>query len=302
MQLLRRPVVGVLIGLLVGFALVVAGCGSSDPANGDGMGTARVLLTDAPLSDVQAVHVHITEIQAVSSGHGVVTLVTGGEIPDDIELIALASNPMLLGEPLIPAGDYTQIRLILSNAPGANYIIDADGVRHDLTLPSGAQTGAKLVTGPFTLEEGGFVTILLDFHAAASVHQAGASGMWIMRPTIFAQVLPDVELEFASISGTLLDDEGLPLPVGPNQVLGVFIETPFGPVSVGEVDPTDGTYEIPSILVETYQARVAYADPDGWEPVGDPLDLVVNGTIQQSVEISLEAGQALSLDLVVNIN
>lgn len=295
-----RSATVVMVVAAVVVTLAVAGCGGGD-GDDQGMGTARVLLTDAPRSDVQAVHVHITRIDVVTSGEGVRTLITDDMIPDDIELISLARNPLLLGEPLIPAGQYTQIRLILNDTPGANYVIDADGVRHDLTIPSGAQTGAKLVTGAFTIEEGEVVTILLDFDAAASVHQAGASGRWIMRPTIFAHVLPDVELEFAGISGTVLDAEGSPLPVRPDEVLAVFVETPFGPVALAEVDPTDGSYEIASILVGAYQVYVAYADPDAWEPVEPPLDLIVDGDLRQFIEILLTADETLTLDLVVDL-
>ncbi|MGI5817760.1 MAG: DUF4382 domain-containing protein [Armatimonadota bacterium] len=288
-----------MIVAMLALTLVMVGCGGSGDDNASGMGTARVVLTDAPLSDVQEVHVHITRVEVVSSGGGVRTLLTDSEIPDDIELIALAANPLLLGQPLIPAGQYTQVRLILNPAPGANYIIDGDGVRHDLTVPSGSQTGAKLVTGAFTIREGEIVTILLDFHAAASVHRAGQSGMWIMRPTIFATVVDGVQLDFGVVRGTVLDGAGAPLAVPPGQVLGVFIETPFGPIGVGEVDPEDGGFEIPAILAGEYDLRVRYADPDGWEPVGDPLDLIVNGGIEQLIHIILNANETITLDIVV---
>ncbi len=304
MEFSRRSVAGGLVVVLLGLALVIAGCSGSGDGNdvGAGTGTVRVMLTDAPLSDVQEVWVQITRIEAVSSGHGVQVLVTDEQIPDEIELIELAGNPMLLGEPLIPAGRYTQVRLILNDAPGANYIVDSEDVKHDLKVPSGAQTGAKLVTGAFDIEQGETVTLLLDFDAAASVHQAGASGMWIMRPTIFASVVPGETLQFATIRGTVLDEDGAPLPAGTDEVLAVFVETPFGPISISQVDPTDGSFEIPSILAGSYQAYVAYADPDGWEPTSPPLNLIYDQDPLQYIDISLDPDQTLDLDIVVDLS
>ncbi len=300
-QQLRRSRLIWSVGVLVVFAFVLMGCSGDGDGDLEGTGTARVVLTDAPMSDVQEVHVHITRVEVVSSGEGVRTLLTDADIPDDIELIALAQDPLLLGQPLIPAGQYTQVRLILDAAPGANYIIDGDGVRHDLTVPSGSQTGAKLVTGEFTINEGEVVTILLDFHAAASVHQAGASGQSIMRPTIFASVLSGSDLSFGTVRGTVLDEAGDPLPVPTDEVLGVFLDTTFGSVAVAEVDPEDGSFEVPAVLAGEYDLRVRYADPDDWEPISSPLDMLVGGDIQQFITIDLDDDEVLNLSIVVDL-
>lgn len=299
-QQLRRSAVVLLVTGIASLAITMAGCGGDGDGGARGTGTARVVLTDLPMSDVREVHVHIVRVEVVSEGGGVQTLVTDAQIPDDIELIALSASPLLLGQPLIPVGRYTQVRLILDDGAGENYVIDGDGVRHDLTVPSGSQTGAKLVTGAFEIVNGQTVTILLDFNAAASVHQAGQSGLWIMRPTIFASVVGGVDFDLGSIEGTVLDDEGNPLPVPEGQVLGVFIETPFGPLAVAEVDPEDGSFAIPGILAGDYALRVRYADASDWEPIGGPLDLVVGGDIQQFIAIVLNADETLSLSIVVD--
>lgn len=296
-----RPVLGVLAVALFAVALVLIGCGGDDGGDSArGTGTARVVLTDAPMSDVREVHVHITRVEAISQG-GAQTLVTDADIPDDIELIGLAANPLLLGQPLIPAGDYTQIRMILDAGAGENWIIDGDGVRHDLTVPSGPQTGAKLVTGAFSVANGETITILLDFNAAASVHEAGQSGQWIMRPTIFASVVDTTELDFGTVQGTVLGEDGLPLPVEEGEILGVFVETPFDPVAVAQVDPEDGSFEIPAILVGRYSVRVRYADPDDWEPITGPLDLLVDGDIQEQIVINLDPEEVINLAIVVDL-
>lgn len=298
MQGLRSSLLLVCVAAVAAFVFVLAGCDGGD-GGATGTGTARVVLTDVPMSDVQEVHVHITRVEAVSNDDGVQTLVTDDQIPDDIDLVALAANPLLLGQPLIPVGTYTQIRLILDADPGENYVIDGDGVRHDLTVPSGPQTGAKLVTGAFDIADGQVVTILLDFNAAASVHQAGQSGQWIMRPTIFASVVDAADIDLGSVEGTVLDESGDPLPVPVGEVLGVFLETPFGPVAVAQVDPDDGTFVIPAVLADQYTLRVRYADADDWDDYEDPLNLVVNGDTQQFLTIDLDPDELLELAIVV---
>jgi len=278
-------------------AIILAGCGGGD----DGDARMRVMLADLPMSDVSEVHVHIVRIEVVGDG-GPIVLLDDAHIPDDIELTALAANPILLGQPVIPAGTFTQVRLIVSSAQGANWVRTTDGERHDLFIPSGAQTGTKLVTGQFTLDPGEVATLLLDFNAAASVHQAGASGLWIMRPTVAASVVPVGELAFGSIAGTVLDDEGQPLAVAEGEVLGVFIETPFGAIALAEVAPEDGSFEIPALLAGAYDLRIRYADLD-WNPIGDPLSFClgedVDMTLMTLLEILLDADESIDLAIVV---
>jgi len=296
---LRSPAVVLLALAVVSVGLVLGGCGGGDD-DVSGTGTARVVLTDAPMSNVDEVHVKITRIEVVGQA-GAQVLLNDRDIPDDVELIALGANPLLLGQRELPAVQYTQIRMILDNTPGANYIIDSEGERHDLTIPSGAQSGVKLVTGAFEVVDGQIITILLDFNAAASVHQAGQSGQWIMRPTVFANVVRGADLDLGTIRGTVLDEAGAPIVAPDGRVLGVFIETPFGTVGVAEVDPVDGSFELPAVIAGPYNLRVRYADPLTWQPIGDPLDLVVNSTIQQLLAITLADEQTLDLAIVVDI-
>ncbi|MGC9318168.1 MAG: DUF4382 domain-containing protein [Armatimonadota bacterium] len=290
----------VVVALLAVGAFILAGCGGSDDGPAAGSGTVEVMLTDVPLSDVTEVHVHIVRIEVMSEGEGPAVLLTDEDLPNDIELIALSQYPMSLGEVGLEPGSYNQVRLILSDEPGANWILDGDGEPHDLTVPSGAQTGAKLVTGQFEVVAGEMITLLIDFNAAASVHQAGASGQWIMRPTISAAVVSADELDFAAISGTVLDEEGNPLEVPEGELLGVFIETPLGALEVAEVDPETGEFEIPAILAGAYDLTLMYADTD-WSPVGDPLQFHLEGEtdLLTALAISLAADEDLVLNLVV---
>jgi hypothetical protein len=64
----------------------------------------------------------------------------------------------------IPAGSYGQIRLMVvaDGDPSNSYIMLSDGTMHGLQVPSGSQTGLKLVSG-FTVPSSGVVDYTIDF-------------------------------------------------------------------------------------------------------------------------------------------
>ena len=101
-----------------------------------------------------------------------------------------------LAQGLAPAGHYTQIRLKLG--AGSNVVVD--GVTYPLTVPSGLQSGYKLV-GEFDVPAGGLVELALDFDAARSVHQTG-NGRYMLKPTV--RVMPTYDV--GGIRGTIVPD------------------------------------------------------------------------------------------------
>ena len=78
----------------------------------------------------------------------------------------------------VPAGHYTQIRLRI--APGSTVVVN--GQSHPLVIPSGLQTGVKLVSG-FDVPAGGVTQLTLDFDGAKSIVVAG-DGTYHLKPTI----------------------------------------------------------------------------------------------------------------------
>jgi len=78
----------------------------------------------------------------------------------------------------VPAGHYTQIRLRV--APGSTVVVN--GQSHPLVIPSGFQSGIKLVSG-FDVPAGGIAQLTLDFDGAKSIVVAG-DGTYHLKPTI----------------------------------------------------------------------------------------------------------------------
>jgi uncharacterized protein DUF4382 len=77
----------------------------------------------------------------------------------------------------LPPGSYGQIRLMLTEAA-----IVVAGERQPLVVPSGAESGVKIVGG-FTVRDGQAVTITIDFDAASSIRYAPGTG-FMMAPVI----------------------------------------------------------------------------------------------------------------------
>lgn len=83
----------------------------------------------------------------------------------------------VLGVAELPVGSYGPIRLKVAEAE-----IELDGERFPLKIPSGPQTGIKLIGG-FELEPGMQTELLLDFDAQKSIHHNRGQG-WMMKPVI----------------------------------------------------------------------------------------------------------------------
>ena len=166
---------------IASLAVIAFGCGKVTSPRGTG--TVRVSLTDAP-ADYDSVVLVIREVSVHTDGpdeSGWSSLVLTESVFD---LLRLRNGVFAgLGAALVPAGHYTQVRLILD--PGSYLVVG--GVRQDLVVPSGLQTGLKLV-GNFDVPAGGIVDVGIDFDAAQSIHLTG-NGTYMMRPTARVQVI-----------------------------------------------------------------------------------------------------------------
>jgi len=234
--------------------LMFVACGGGGGSGGDvATGTLSLSLTDASSSDYQAVFVTIDEVQVHLRGNE--------NNPNHWKSVDMPISPLTvdlfdlvngvredLGLVDLDAGRYTQMRLIIGNYPNpdyhpfANYVITntETPVVHELKIPSGYNTGFKVVNG-FTINADQMTELILDFDATRSVIQAGSSGQWLLKPTVKA-----IEEEGYAIIEGRVTDGAIPTPSGIDGVL-VTVQK----YNSTAVDPKDKVEIIASTLTDS---------------------------------------------------
>lgn len=163
--------------------LALAGCWG----NNKDAGTLTLGVTDAPVDDATAVVVQFTGVEVKPSDRDAQSFDFAQ--PRSIDLLALSGmgSEILLDGVTVPAGTYDWVRLkVNASADGVDdsYIDLKDGSRHELDIPSGAQTGLKLVSG-FVVPQGGAASFTVDFDLRKSVHQPmNGSTVYTLRPAL----------------------------------------------------------------------------------------------------------------------
>lgn len=196
------------LGLTIAI-LVFAACGGGGGSGSSG--TLSVSLSDSTLPGFKAIYVTVEEVHAHPSGGG--GWVTVGTPDKTVDLLTLINGVREeLGVADLATGHYTQLRLLLGSSPDAglnflsqphpyaNYFIDDTDTAVELKVPSGLQTGIKIVNG-FNINENQTTELILDFDAMRSVVRSGSSGKWLLKPTI--KVLDSANYSIAS--GTVRD-------------------------------------------------------------------------------------------------
>jgi hypothetical protein len=151
-----------LLGLVALFATTALGLAACGGSGGD-MGQMKLAVADAPVDGAEAVVVKFTGVELTAdSGSPVDITFTAPKSIDLLNQSGTASS-VLFDQP-IPAGTYGQIRLMVvaDGDPSNSYIKLSDGSTHGLQVPSGAETGLKLVSG-FTVPSSGVVDYTIDF-------------------------------------------------------------------------------------------------------------------------------------------
>jgi hypothetical protein len=237
---------------LTGAALLtLAACGGggseSTPGgiaspSGPGSGTLRLALTDAPGCDYKAVNIKVEKVrvhQSSTAGDadaGWHELAVPPTSPQPVDLLTLTNGLLQeLGQLPLPAGRYTQLRLVL--AESGNSLKLADGAVVPLTTPSGQQSGIK-VNVDIAVAADRMADFVLDFDACKSVVVAGRSGKYLLKPQL--TVIPryvngvlgyvDASLANGAVTASL-QQGGVVVRATPTDGTGRFLLQPVPPGS-----------------------------------------------------------------------
>lgn len=205
-------------------ALQIQGCSGGGSGGGTvSTGTLKVALTDKTSAYFSSVWIKIKAVKVVPVNHDpdaadndpeLITITLDPSLlpSPSFDVLTLAYVQQLLGTVVLPAGTYSQVRLILEpNVNGqdpVNYVtIGNDPAKIPLKTPSGQQSGLK-VLGRFVVQPGVINAIALDFDPNTAIVDRGntpQSEKYILKPTGIRIVqMEDIFPDYGSISGTVL--------------------------------------------------------------------------------------------------
>lgn len=244
------------LGLLLAGALLAAcGGGGGAPA-----GTLQVALTDAASPLYNSVVLSVKEVRVVPASaspdaQSGLPLIATFDPPQSINVLDLKYQQQLLGTASVPAGDYSQVRLVLATntdpANPVNYLTLASdpSTRIAINTPSGQESGLK-VTGHFSVGAGQSTALVLDFDPSRAIVQAGNSGNWNFKPTgIRVTQVQNVEASYGALSGEVVqsttDSSGQTVQTPVLDATVSVVEDGSGALAaVTAVDPTDGSFRV----------------------------------------------------------
>jgi len=226
-------------GVFVAAILFTALVGCSDSPTSSGNGQLQLILLDAPSLSFDSVNIVVTKVEVhvaqSDSLHGWIVI---NDTSRTFDLMVLRNGAnALLGDAMIPAGKYTQIRLTLGDSCYAT----SGGLKYFLSLPG--STELKLIHN-FDIAANKLYLLTLDFNADKSINQI-AAGVFELKPVI--RVVANVVS--GSISGA----------INPKTAGGTV--TAFNLAdTVATVADTSGAFRIMALPAATYSVTIVPND------------------------------------------
>ena len=177
----------------------------------------------------------------------------------------------LLGETELDEGHYSQIRIIIQTASITIY-----GTTSDLTIPSGVQSGLKLVSG-FNVEPDVIKELILDFDAGQSVvENPPGSARYKLQPTI--RVIEKI------LSGTI---SGTVTPTGIDAMVIAYEAGTDNVVTSTYADTLSGEYVLQALLEGSYDLE---AVASGYTSATETVVTVTAGEDNSGHDFTLTTG------------
>jgi hypothetical protein len=268
------------------FCGLAAGCGSSGSSSGS-TGSLSVRLADAPMEGVQEVNITFTKIEANGPAGWQTLWTTPADKPEGetVNLLTLVRTDRLLAANPVPAGHYNQVRFLITGAS----LVDDNGNKVGVTVPSGLQTGVKVNVNCDVLP-GGSTALLCDFNVARSFHETPpGSGSYMLQPVIKTAV----QLLSGTIIGTVTMDGTTPAVGATVKVYpaNAAVQTDDTMVNSTVCWSEDGYFKVWALEAGTYDVVISYTNPDGTTLTTTLEDV----SVENNQDTALNGGVAISL-------
>jgi hypothetical protein len=281
-------------------SLLLAACGGGGGGSSPGTGTLGVSLTDAPACGFDAVNVTVTTVRVHQSstanendaGWSEITLNPARKV----NLLDLNNGTLLsLGQVPLPAGHYTQVRLVLvantGNTVANSVVLSGTTAEIAIDTPSAVQSGIKLIN-EFDVPAGQRVDLVLDFDACKSIVTRG-NGTYALKPVI--QVIPTVLNGIEGFMDPALLGSNVMVSAQQNGIVirATSLNTATGEFFLARL-PAPGNYDV--VITANGRATAAIAAV----PVTSTTSIVMVST--NAAPITLPASAAGTISGTVTLN
>ena len=300
-----------ILAVAITFTLAACGGGSSGSGGsggvtpGGGTSSMSVALIDGQVQlngiTVTAVNLGIDKVEVVGGGNQP-TVIQSYSTPNVVNILNYTSQSSALNfSGSIPAGNYSQIRLLLDTATTTISYTQNGSTFTDvpLSIPSATQggfgnststdsgdaagTAGVKVNVSLNAQAGSTYAFVLDFNAGQSIIETGG-GNFMMKPVIVATA----QAVAGSITGTVLNQAGQP-------VADAEVEATQGGtvVNAGITDP-NGNYTINALPAGSYTLVVenTYTTQAGTSVTATGYDIAVGASLTVSTPVTVTAGQS----------
>ncbi len=238
----------ILLMTLACLSLGLVGCDSQSsqgPNSQADTGNLKISLTDAP-ADFDAVNITFSEVSAHIDSNWIVL----SDEQQTVNLLEFSNGKTTeIGSGDVPVGQYTQIRLKIADAE-----VVVDGQSYPVTVPSGAQSGLKLIT-QFSIVQGSSIELVADFDAHRSIITTGppsAPKSYKLKPTI--RVISDAVT--GSLSGIVTNWQNLPVAyaiTGTDTITSTQVEQSTGTCMLAFLPEAVYTVSISDTLAQSFE-------------------------------------------------
>ena len=245
--------------------LSLTACGGGGDS-GPQTGSLSIAVTDTPLdTNVTEVNIRFWGLRLKPKGGPAFDIDFGAGNEKTIDLLQLqgTNSADLIVDELVPAGEYNWVWLLVHAEKDVwDSTVQIDGsALFPLYVPSGSQTGLKLVSG-FVVPVGGDVDFVIDWNLANAVHApSGQDPNYFIRPALRITNRAEVGTIMGTVDSTRIDENDPDNCEGGNRVY-LFAKPDAADTLEDDMDELvdDGRADVLTTAMVTYDVN-----DDAWE-------------------------------------